>query len=310
MQQARTTDKYRKVEKGRQPNETPENEVRISANKRIAGYITYTARLLLEKGLDVVTLKASGSAARDAVQVAEILRHKIVNLHQLNKISTVEVIDEYEPLEEGLTNVQVKRNLAVIEIQLSKKGFSAEGQKSPGYQSPLPVDIKEEEEIRGILEKKGRLRLNSDEEGGQGRPRRGGYRGSGGRGGYGGGRPRGYGGRGRGGRGRGGRGYDDREPRDDYREPRDDYREDRGNRGEYRDRDDREPRTGGYRGGNRGGRGGNRGGDRGGDRGDYKGGDREFRGDRGDRGEYRGGSGRGGPRTRGPRGGPRGGGAN
>jgi len=123
--QHRTTDKYRKVFKDRQQHsdKTPENEVKISAGTSISRYITYTARLLLEKNLDVVLLKASGLACRDAVQVAEILRHNITGLHQENSISTVEVVDEYEPLEEGLERVQVKRNLAVLEIKLSKKNL-------------------------------------------------------------------------------------------------------------------------------------------------------------------------------------------
>jgi len=150
MQNSRTTDKYRKVIKDRQTNDkTPENEVRISAKTRISKYITYTARLLLERtDLEIVTLKASGLAARDAVQVAEILRHNIIGLHQRNRISTVEVVDEYEPLEEGLDRVQVKRNLAVIEIQLSRKA-DAFDVKDPGYQPPLvDIDPKAEDELK------------------------------------------------------------------------------------------------------------------------------------------------------------------
>ena len=109
MQRARTTDKYRKVIKEKTLNEkTPENEVRISANTRNSRYITYISRKLLIDELELVTLKASGRAARDAVQVSEILRHNITNLHQRTVISTIEVVDEYEPLETGLETVKIR----------------------------------------------------------------------------------------------------------------------------------------------------------------------------------------------------------
>jgi len=48
--------------------------VRISANRRRGAYIAYAARLLLENKNDKVVLKASGLAAKHAVEVAEILR--------------------------------------------------------------------------------------------------------------------------------------------------------------------------------------------------------------------------------------------
>jgi len=277
-------DKYEKVRQHAQ--NTPENEVKISSNSQsISKYITYTAGLLLEKKLELVILKASGLACRDAVQVAEILRHNITSLHQESKITTVDVTDEYEPLEEGLEKLQIKRKIAVLEIKLSKKA-SALSESAPGYQKPLEVNAEQETELKDMVEK----RMS-----GEGR---GEYRGRGGRGrGRG---DRGYRGRGRGFRGgyRGGDRGDDREDRVDRedqgdrgdREFRGGYRG--GNRGGYRGGD-----RGGYRGGDRGGyRGGDRGGYRGGDRGGYRGGDREggFRGGyRGDRG-FRGGRGRGG----------------
>jgi len=42
-------------------------------------------------------------------------------MYQSSAIKTVEVIDEYEPTEEGLTKVEIKRYLAVLEIELTKK---------------------------------------------------------------------------------------------------------------------------------------------------------------------------------------------
>jgi len=236
-------DKYEKVRQHAQ--NTPENEVKISSNSQsISKYITYTAGLLLEKKLELVILKASGLACRDAVQVAEILRHNITSLHQESKITTVDVTDEYEPLEEGLEKLQIKRKIAVLEIKLSKKA-SALSESAPGYQKPLEVNADQETELKDMVEK----RMS-----GEGR---GEYRGRGGRG-------RGRGDRGYRGRGRGFRGGYRGGDRGDDREDRVERDDDRGDRG------DRE-----YRGGRGGYRGGNRGGYRGGDRGGYRGGDRE-----------------------------------
>merc|ERR1712159_216967 len=192
--------------------------------------------------MDKIIIKASGNAAKSACQIAEILRHRILGLHQQNHLKTTPVIDEYEPKEEGLETVVVERKLAVLEIHLSLTEGVLDS-KAVGYQAPLPKEEVQAEELKTLLE--GRQKREGDENrprGGRGGYRRGRYTGSrGGRGGRGG--PRG-----------GNRGG----PRG-------------GNRGGSR---------GGNRGGNRGGdrggdRGSYRGGNRGGNRGGYRGGDRQ-----------------------------------
>jgi len=56
----RTSDKYTRVFKDKESDKAAENEVRISGKGGIYKYISYTARLLLEKNLEVVILKATG----------------------------------------------------------------------------------------------------------------------------------------------------------------------------------------------------------------------------------------------------------
>jgi DNA-binding protein len=116
----RTSDKYQRVFKDREQDKAAENEVRISGKGFIYSYISYAARLILEKNLDVIILKATGQAASVAVNVAEILKHSIAGLNQENTIKNVTVSDEYLPREEGLDKVVIKRELAVLEIRLSK----------------------------------------------------------------------------------------------------------------------------------------------------------------------------------------------
>jgi len=291
---ARTTDKYIKIK--REGDKAPENEIRIRADPKIGRYIAYAATLLLEKKLDTVVIKASGVATKSACQVAEILRHRILNLHQVVELKTTSVIDEYEPQEEGLDRVKIERKLAVLEITLSLKE-SALNTKAAGYQAPLPKDQVQEEELKDLVQRRrpgprGGEPREPREDRRDDRERRGGFRGGrGGRGGFRGGRRGGFGGEDRrGGYGddrRGGYGGEDRrggyggEDRrggygDDRRggyggeDRRGGYGDDR--RGERRDnrRDDRDERRddrgegrpfrrGGFRGG-RGGRGGFRGG--------------------------------------------------
>lgn len=132
-----TQDKYQLKSK---PQDTIEsNEVRIGAAGITSNYIKYIANLYEEKKADQVfsvVLKGSGAAISRACNVAEILRHRIKDLAQVIKITNNEVTDEYEPLEEGLSEVVIKRKLTVIEIKLTTEKL--EGNNVLGYQAPLP----------------------------------------------------------------------------------------------------------------------------------------------------------------------------
>jgi hypothetical protein len=57
---------------------------------------------------DKIVLKAMGRAINKAVTIAEILKRKMP-LHQINGLSSVEMIDIFEPLEEGLDRVTSRR---------------------------------------------------------------------------------------------------------------------------------------------------------------------------------------------------------
>lgn len=63
-------------------------------------------------------LKAMGRAINKAVTICEILKRKIP-LHQVNSLTSSEVIDIFEPLEEGLSVVESKRYVSCMTITLS-----------------------------------------------------------------------------------------------------------------------------------------------------------------------------------------------
>jgi DNA-binding protein len=91
-----------------------------------------------ESGCDKILLKALGRAINKAVTIAEILKRKLP-LHQINSLTSVEMVDVYEPLEEGLDVVTSRRYVScmTITLSLSTSGLDT---NDPGYQPPLPED--------------------------------------------------------------------------------------------------------------------------------------------------------------------------
>jgi hypothetical protein len=55
-----------------------------------------------------------------AVKLAELIKHRVKALYQVNEISNIEIADEYEPLEEGLDHLRFARNVTMIAITLTK----------------------------------------------------------------------------------------------------------------------------------------------------------------------------------------------
>ncbi|KAK1274907.1 Polyadenylate-binding protein RBP47C [Acorus gramineus] len=95
-------DRYQRVEKPREETPINENEIRITTQGRMRNYITYATGLLQEKGSDEIVLKAMGRAINKTVMIAELIKRRIVGLHQNTSIGSNDITDMWEPLEEGL----------------------------------------------------------------------------------------------------------------------------------------------------------------------------------------------------------------
>jgi Alba len=76
-----------------------------------------------------------GRAINKAVTIAEILKRKMP-LHQQNVLSSVEMVDVYEPVEEGLDTVESHRYVSCMKITLSLSADDLDV-SHPGYQPPL-----------------------------------------------------------------------------------------------------------------------------------------------------------------------------
>uniref|UniRef100_A0A7S2XUJ7 DNA/RNA-binding protein Alba-like domain-containing protein n=1 Tax=Attheya septentrionalis TaxID=420275 RepID=A0A7S2XUJ7_9STRA len=114
-----------------------ETEVRITQQGKPRNYITY-AMNLFSKGSNQVVLKAMGRAINKAVTIAEILKRKMP-LHQITSLSSCEIVDVFEPLEEGLDVVESRRYVSCMAITLSIDGVGMDV-NDIGYQPPLPPE--------------------------------------------------------------------------------------------------------------------------------------------------------------------------
>jgi hypothetical protein len=80
-----------------------------------------------------------GRAINKAVTIAEILKRKMP-LHQWNVLTSIEMIDVYEPIEEGLDVVTSRRYVSCITLTLSTTLVTPASHLDTnhyGYQPPL-----------------------------------------------------------------------------------------------------------------------------------------------------------------------------
>ncbi|XP_073294864.1 uncharacterized protein [Primulina huaijiensis] len=130
-------DRYHKVQKPREETSIGENEIRITSQGRMRNYISYAMNLLQEKGSDEIVFKAMGRAINKSVTIVELIKRRIVGLHQIIAIQSIDIIDTWEPLEEGLQTLETTRKVSMVTITLSKKQLDNE---NIGYQQPIPID--------------------------------------------------------------------------------------------------------------------------------------------------------------------------
>lgn len=107
-------EKYRKVpQQKEQSAQADETVVRVQVQGKIVQYVNYASGLLDDPSKARVQVVGLGRAINKAVTVAEILRRKFGDVHQLTKLSSVTITDRYEPLEEGLDVRKRRRFIAL-----------------------------------------------------------------------------------------------------------------------------------------------------------------------------------------------------
>lgn len=85
---------------------------------------------------DTVVIKGVSNAVQSAVNLAELIKHRVKGLHQINKISNITIVDEFEPLVEGLDHLKFSRVVTMLQITLTKADIV--DKSDIGYQPPIP----------------------------------------------------------------------------------------------------------------------------------------------------------------------------
>lgn len=80
-----------------------------------------------------------GNAMAKMVTIAEIVKHRVAGLYQVNSVEMQTFEDEYKPKEEGLDNVKLERKVTCFRVHLSLKETTASRSSEPGYQAPMPA---------------------------------------------------------------------------------------------------------------------------------------------------------------------------
>ncbi|KAB1203621.1 Ribonuclease P protein subunit p25-like protein [Morella rubra] len=138
-------DRYQRVEKPRAETPIDANEIRITSQGEDAQlyYLCHepasssVSAKTEEKGSNEIVFKAMGRAINKTVTIVELIKRRIVGLHQITSIGSTDITDTWEPLEEGLLPLETTRHVSMITVTLSKKELNT---SSVGYQPPLPAE--------------------------------------------------------------------------------------------------------------------------------------------------------------------------
>jgi DNA-binding protein len=126
---------YQRVQKV--DDSLPANEIRVRRGVGIGRYLKRAWELLnsSEGSDDTVVIKGVSNAVQSAVNLAELIKHRVKGLHQINKISNITIVDEYEPLIEGLDHLKFSRIVTMLQITLTKSANVVT--TDIGYQEPI-----------------------------------------------------------------------------------------------------------------------------------------------------------------------------
>ena len=103
-------DNYKLVRKRADP--TKEDDVlRVSTKSSVGSCISRVIQWFTRDKQETIHITSTGNAIPNAISVVEIVKHRVEGLHQVNCITSLKTLDEYEPLKEGLDHVQIERFL-------------------------------------------------------------------------------------------------------------------------------------------------------------------------------------------------------
>merc|ERR1712039_253246 len=144
--------------KPKENSEKEEDEIRVTGVGSVSAYVSRAATVYNELKKSKVVIEASGNALTKAVTAAEVIKRRFKGLHQITALGSVDIVDEYEPLEEGLEKVTDTRTVSTIEITLSKDALDT---SNKGYQPPIDESLVKEYDAEEMARGRGRGRGSS-----------------------------------------------------------------------------------------------------------------------------------------------------
>ena len=78
-----------------------DEELRVTAGSSISVHVARAAKVYNELSKDQAIIKASGNALTKAVMLAEVIKRRFKDMHQVTKFPSQEIADEYEPSDRG-----------------------------------------------------------------------------------------------------------------------------------------------------------------------------------------------------------------
>jgi DNA-binding protein len=67
-----------------------------------------------------LVIRATGNAIVKALILIEIVKRRVGDLHQINEITSTEIVDEFEPEVDGLEKIEQKRRVTCLDCKLSR----------------------------------------------------------------------------------------------------------------------------------------------------------------------------------------------
>ena len=103
-------EKYARIR--RDQEKLADNEIRVHRTDPVGKYLRRANDLLTGKveGYNSIVIRGVAQAMENVVRLAELVKHRVAGLYQTNAIETIEIKDEFEPLEEGLDHLVFTRN--------------------------------------------------------------------------------------------------------------------------------------------------------------------------------------------------------
>jgi DNA-binding protein len=112
----------------------------VAAKGQIKNYLGYAFRILNKTDHRKLTIRATGNAIVKALILIELVKRKVgeiynYDLHQCNKIYSMEIVSQEESKVPGMGSIESKRRVTAMDTVLSKDALD---ELDPGYQFCKP----------------------------------------------------------------------------------------------------------------------------------------------------------------------------